>query len=297
MPDMATLCLNSIVSEGFEVVGVIPPPNFNPTAKNFITFAKNLNLEVFEYDKNPNDKDMIERIAQKNAHIGVICSFNHKLNKDFLSTTKMGYINCHPSFLPMYRGANPYFHIIKNGEKTSGVTLHFADENFDTGEIIAQKSFLLNEKETIGTLFNRTNFMINDMLLNVLNIYNDTGKINSKPQPEGEYKKAPKVQNDIKIDLNQGVVMAERLIRAANPFYNTFLNFRGAPVRILFADYKIQEHNIEQGIITKIQGAMLEISAKDGFIYPKCLQCGSWGIFDTENFIKAFRPNIGELFN
>ena len=297
MPDMATLCLDSIVKNGFEVVAVIPPPNFNPTAKNFISFAKSLNLEVFDYDKSPNTQDMIEKIAAKNADIGIICSFNYKLSKDFLNTTKMGYINCHPSLLPMYRGANPYFHIINNGEKTSGVTLHFADENFDTGEIIAQKGFLVSEKETIGTLFNRTNFMISDMLLNVLNIYNDTGKINSKPQPEGEYVRAPKIQNDIKIDLNNGVVAAERLIRAANPFYNAFLNFRGAPVRILYADYKLQNHNIEQGIATKVQGDCLEISAKDGFIYPKCLQCGSWGIFDVENFIKVFRVSTGEIFN
>ena len=297
MPDMATLCLDSIVKNGFEVAAVIPPPSFNPTAKNFISFAKSLNLEVFDYDKSPNTQDIIEKIAAKNADIGIICSFNYKLSKDFLNTTKMGYINCHPSLLPMYRGANPYFHIINNGEKTSGVTLHFADENFDTGEIIAQKGFLVSEKETIGTLFNRTNFMISDMLLNVLNIYNDTGKINSKPQPEGEYIKAPKIQNDIKIDLNNGVVAAERLIRAANPFYNAFLNFRGAPVRILYSDYKLQNHNIEQGIATKAQGDCLEISAKDGFIYPKCLQCGSWGIFDVENFIKVFRVSTGETFN
>ena len=69
--------------------------------------------------------------------------------------------------------------------------------------------------------------------------------------------------NDIKIDLNNGVVAAEKLIRAANPFYNAFLNFRGAPVRILYSDYKLQNHNIEQGIATKAQGDCLEISAKE----------------------------------
>ena len=87
MPDMATLCLDSIVKNGFEVAAVIPPPNFNPTAKNFISFAKSLNLEVFDYDKSPNTQDMIEKIAAKNADIGIICSFNYKLSKDFLNTT------------------------------------------------------------------------------------------------------------------------------------------------------------------------------------------------------------------
>ena len=297
MPDMATICLNALVEKNFEIAAVIPPPNSNPTASGFINFAKNLALEVFEYDDNPNTPDMIEKIAAKNADIGVICSFNHKLSKDFLLTTKLGYINCHPSLLPQYRGANPYFHIINNGEKTTGITLHFADENFDTGEIIAQKSFLLNEKETIGTLFNRSNFMIADLLTNTLDILQDTGKIRSSKQPEGNFKKAPKVPNEIKIDLNLKAAQVERLIRAANPFYNAFLNFRGAPVRILCVDYKIQNHDIEPGIITKISDENIEISAKDGFLYPKCLQCGSWGIFDAGNFISVFRPHMGEKFN
>ncbi len=297
MPDMATICLHNLVQKNFEISAVIPPPNSNPTASGFINFARSLALEVFEYDENPNTEDLIEKIAAKNADIGVICSFNHKLGRDFLNTTKMGYINCHPSLLPMYRGANPYFHIINNGEKTTGVTLHFADEHFDTGEIIAQKGFLVSEKETIGTLFNRSNFIIADLLVNVLNIFQDTGKINSKAQPEGNFKKAPKIQNELKIDLNNSPASIERLVRAANPFYNAYLNFRGSSARILCVDYKIQKHDMEPGIITKISGDDLEISAKDGFIYPRCIQCGSWGIFDAANFIKVFRPNTGEFFN
>lgn len=297
MPDMANVCLNALVQKGFEIAAIIPPPSSNPTSSAFVNYAKSMNLEVFEYDGNPNTKEMTDKIASKNADIGVICSFDKLLGKDFLKTTKHGYINCHPSLLPMYRGANPYFHIINNGEKTSGVTLHFADEHFDTGNIIAQKGIILNEKETIGTLFNRSNFIIADMLCEVLDKFQQTGKIDSKPQEKGEFIKAPKVSNVTKLDLKKTCQEIDNLVRASNPFYSAYLNFRGAIIKIFCLDYKIEKHDIDCGIITKVDKNTLEISTQDGYIYPKCLQCGSWGIFDTQSFINVFRPNIGEKIN
>ena len=60
---------------------------------------------------------------------------------------------------------------VKNGENITGITLHFADEDFDTGNIIMQKTLPLEHNETMGTLFNRTNFMIADCLIDVLKNY------------------------------------------------------------------------------------------------------------------------------
>lgn len=297
MPDMANVCLYTLIEKGFEIAAVIPPPNSNPTAKSFIDYAKSFNLEVFEYDGDPDTPEMIEKIKAKKADIGVICSFNKLLKKDFLNTAKSGYINCHPSLLPMYRGANPYFHIINNGEKMTGVTLHFANESFDSGDIICQKGFPLDEKETIGTLFNRSNFMIADMLCEVLEKFQNTGKIDSKPQESGDFTKAPRIPDTTKLDLNKKCREIERLVRASNPFYTVYLNFRGAPVKIFCADFEEEKHCLTSGIITAVKDNRIKITASDGYIYPKCLQCGTWGIFDAENFIRVFKPQTGENFN
>lgn len=290
---MATVCLSALY-KNFEIAAVIPPAKSNPTSAPFVNYAKALELEVFEYEDTPDTPDIIEKLKAKEATIGVICSFDKLLNKDFLNTTKLGYINCHPSLLPNYRGANPYFHIINNGEKTSGVTLHLADENFDTGEIIMQRGMALEEKETIGTLFNRCNFMIADMLSTVLGDLRAGKEIVTKPQLSGDFIKAPKMSTDININLNMQPVEIERLIRASNPFYNTFLMFRGTMLRIFSADYKNELHGIECGVITKIGENYMEVAVSGGYIYPKTVQSGSWGIFDISDFISIFKPNVGE---
>lgn len=66
-------------------------------------------------------------------------------------------INSHPALLPNYGGEGMYGRfvheaVIKNGEKTSGVTIHEVNENYDEGKIILQKNLLLDENETVDSL-------------------------------------------------------------------------------------------------------------------------------------------------
>ena len=42
-------------------------------------------------------------------------------------------------------------------ETETGVTIHFMDESFDTGDIIAQKPYHIHSKATMGTIFNELN--------------------------------------------------------------------------------------------------------------------------------------------
>ena len=55
--------------------------------------------------------------------------------------------------MPEYRGGNPYSRVIINGEKETGVTIHFMSENFDEGDIVAQIKCPVDEFETMGTIY------------------------------------------------------------------------------------------------------------------------------------------------
>ena len=294
MPDMATVCLNELIGLNFNIKAVTPPGG-NLSGFTIKEIAKNRNIPVLEFEKSPNEPAFIEKVKNLNCDIGVICSFNHKLSKDFLNAAKEGFINCHPSLLPDYRGANPYFHIINNGEKLSGITLHFADENFDTGNIIAQETFSLTEKETMGMLFSRTNFMIADLLAKTLLKYKETGEIQSVAQKEGEFKKAPNVPGEIYINWADNINITERLIRAANPFYNALTNFRGGFIRIIAGDFKEERHNKTPGTIVKVKKDLIQIAAEGGYYFPNVIQAGSWGIYSISEFIEKFSPNEGEI--
>lgn len=70
--------------------------------------------------------------------IGISFMYPYKVPADQLHKTR---INFHPGPLPEYKGRNLCYHAIMNGEKEFGATVHYMDENFDTGRIIEVSHF------------------------------------------------------------------------------------------------------------------------------------------------------------
>ena len=295
IPDMATICLNNLIAHKFDIVGIVPPKKNHETYNFFKSFILSKGLNLVEFENSPNDKDCIDKIKDLNADIGVVCSYNCLLSEKFLKTTKMGYINCHPSILPDYRGACPYFHIINNGEKTSGITLHFMDKTFDTGDIIYQEKFEILPIETMGTLFNRTTYMISDALIQVLSNINPNKEIKKTPQQSGIFKTAPKVDGNFRIRWKTNSIFEiERLIRACNPFYNAYTDFRGVSLKIIKASAIEYKHNFVYGRIIQADENSLIVAAKDGALSVEAMQVGTWGYFTPKDFYYIFSPKTDE---
>lgn len=297
IPDMGLVCLSNLLEKNFNIAGVIPPPVDNESYFYFKNFVKDKGLNLLDFENSPNEKPLIEKIKSLNADIGVCCSYNLKLNKEFLSSTRLGFINCHPSLLPMYRGAMPYFHIINNGEKESGITLHFMDENFDTGDIIYQEKFNLIPDETMGILFNRTTYMLSDALIKILKKIENNEEIKRFPQnKEIKVIKAPKVPSNFKFNRSKNIIKTDRLIKASNPFFNVYAVFRQTSFKIIKA-HIIEKEDIKQedfGRIIQADENNLIIALKGGKLSLDVFQVGTWGVFTPKDFYYTFSPRNDE---
>ncbi len=64
---------------------------------------------------------------------------NEVFGCDLLALPRLGAINLHSSLLPKYRGLMPSFWVLKNREKTTGVSVFFMDHGIDSGPIHVQK--------------------------------------------------------------------------------------------------------------------------------------------------------------
>ena len=73
-------------------------------------------------------------------------------------------INLHPSLLPEYggkgmHGSNVHKAVIANKEPKSGITIHFVNEEFDKGEIIAQFHCRLTPEDTVSSLEGKIRYL------------------------------------------------------------------------------------------------------------------------------------------
>lgn len=297
MPDMALVCLNKLAAKGINVVGVVPPAKDDPTNKLMVDTASSLGFDIIEYNSSLNDKGFLQRIKNLNADLGVVASFNKKLPKELLQLTKDGFINLHPSKLPHYRGANPYSHVIINGEEESAITLHYMDENFDTGDIISQYCFSLDLNETMGTLFYRTNLMCASMLYEALDYY-ETHEFPRKPQPtDGEYIKAEALtfeKKNIFIDWNKSAEEIERFIRALNPYIGALTCYNGTILRVNSAYVIERSHKFTPGMICDTKGS-LKVACGEDILELDSIQYGPFFISTGRDFIERINPKKGEI--
>ncbi|WP_329563001.1 methionyl-tRNA formyltransferase [Kitasatospora sp. NBC_01266] len=70
----------------------------------------------------------------------VVCDgFPWKLSAEVLRVPRLGALNIHPSLLPRHRGPMPIHWAVRHGDPETGVTIHWMDEDFDTGRILVQR--------------------------------------------------------------------------------------------------------------------------------------------------------------
>lgn len=107
--------------------------------------------------------------------LGVSYCYPRKITEPLLSTPTKGFINYHPGLLPKYKGPTELDNAITNKEVNWGVTVHFMDENYDTGPIIQIKKISLHEPPTSTSELGAVShyFLFELFKETILDIYNE----------------------------------------------------------------------------------------------------------------------------
>jgi UDP-4-amino-4-deoxy-L-arabinose formyltransferase / UDP-glucuronic acid dehydrogenase (UDP-4-keto-hexauronic acid decarboxylating) len=81
--------------------------------------------------------------------------YRNMVKQPVLEIPPKGCLNLHGSYLPKYRGRCPVNWVLVNGEKETGVTLHYMTPRPDDGDIVAQQKVPITENDTAHTLFGK----------------------------------------------------------------------------------------------------------------------------------------------
>lgn len=193
--EMLSNLIEGTLSAGCEIVGVlryektVMPPlllklrDFFKTSYE-VTLIKNKKIHEINC-KSANSKEFKNELIKLNADILLVGTWRERLKKDIIDTPTIASVNVHPSFLPKYRGPNPYLQTILHNEKKSGVTFHLIDENFDKGNILIQKEIEILPDDTSKELKDRTVYQARLLCSEILSKLGE-GLIIPVPQNEKE---------------------------------------------------------------------------------------------------------------
>ncbi len=82
----------------------------------------------------------------------IMAGYMRKVREPLLATYPNRVVNLHPALLPSFKGAHAIQDAYDYGVKVTGVTVHFADERYDCGPIIAQEALVVEEDWTVDEL-------------------------------------------------------------------------------------------------------------------------------------------------
>ncbi|TDH24104.1 phosphoribosylglycinamide formyltransferase [Segetibacter sp. 3557_3] len=90
----------------------------------------------------------------------VLAGFLWKVPAALIAAYPRKIINIHPALLPLYGGKGMYGEhvhtsVLAAGDKESGITIHYVDEHYDSGDIIFQARCKVEHTDTPGTLANK----------------------------------------------------------------------------------------------------------------------------------------------
>ena len=129
----------------------------NKNAKG-INYAKRNSIPYFVINtKLRNYENQILKVLN-DYKISFIClaGFMKIISRKILKKYKKKIINIHPSLLPKFKGLNTFSRILKNKEKKTGCSVHYVNEKLDSGAIITQKKFFIDQDDNEITLKKKT---------------------------------------------------------------------------------------------------------------------------------------------
>lgn len=116
------------------------PEEIDPWINAVATLGKKTGIPTTTYR---NDRDfsmdiLTKIIEEKEADLLCVHAFMKIIPEKVFSIPPLGTVNIHPSLLPAYRGPSPTAWVLKNRERSTGLTAHMMDTGMDTGPIIHQ---------------------------------------------------------------------------------------------------------------------------------------------------------------
>ncbi len=299
-PDFAVASLDALVNAGCTIVAVVTAPDkpagrgmkLTESAVKKYAITKGLTILQPEKLKDPN---FIATLQQLKADMQIVVAFR-MLPEIVWNMPPMGTINVHGSLLPKYRGAAPINWAIINGEKETGVTTFKLKHEIDTGNILLQKSFVIDEEDTAEIVHDKMKLIGAEVLIETIKGL-ASSNLKEIPQllvnhPNTIIPHAPKIFTETcNINWNKSVGETYNLIRGLSPFPGAFTYVDGKLFKIFRSKKELALHQFPNGKIVTDGKTCIKFACADGFVIVLELQLEGKKKMNVEDFLRGYKIN------
>lgn len=296
-PDFAVPCLEKLIKDGHNIVGVLTQPDKPQGRKMKLTpppvkeLALQNNLEVYQPESLKNDaiKQLLE---EKQPELIVVVAYGKILPKYVLDFPKYGCINVHGSLLPRWRGAAPIQWSIIAGDKTAGVTTMKMSEGLDTGDMLLKYETEIGQTETAGELFDR-------LALSGAELLHDTieqiDSIVPEVQDESKANYAHMLDKQMaQIDWSKSNKEIDCLIRGLNPWPIALTTLNGERLKVYSASLQNASGKAGEVLQADSKNGLL-IACGEGAMLLNEIQAVGGKRMNAKDYLRGHKIEVGSI--
>ena len=276
-PEIAATCLEKILADGFQVVGVYTQPDRprNRGMKLAISAVKEValahELPVFQ-PENFRDDETVQQLQQLQPDVVAVVAYGQILPQRVLDIPGCGCINIHASVLPSYRGSAPYQWAVLDGLEETGVTAMYLCRQMDAGDVIQVSKTPIDPNETAGELLDRLAVLGADLLSKTLSdIASD--RVRRTPQDENQATYAPMLDKSMSpIDWTKPATQVHNHVRGLNPWPVATTQIADKHFKIYSTVVLDQETDAQPGTVLALTKTGLQVACGSGVVEIRVLQ-------------------------
>ena len=276
-PDIASVCLNQILTDGFQVVGVYTQPD-RPKGRGMkmvCSPVKELALErgipVFQ-PENFRADETVEQLRRLEPDLIAVVAYGRILPQRVLDIPAKGCVNIHASILPQYRGSAPYQWAVLDGLEETGVTAQHMVLKMDAGDVIDVEKTPIGPDETAGELLDRLAVLGARLLSRTLTRFMQ-GEVRGTVQDESQASFAPMLDKSMcPIEWNKTARQVHNKVRGLHPWPVATTELQGKKFKIHQTALTGEKTSAPPGAILGLTRTGLRVACADEIIEIRSLQ-------------------------
>ncbi len=276
-PQIAASCLERIIADGFEVVGVYTQPDrpknrgMKMTCSQVKEVALAHDLPVFQ-PENFREDAAVEQLRELKPDVCAVVAYGRILPQRVLEIPTFGCINIHASLLPCYRGSAPYQWAVLDGLAETGVSAMYLCREMDAGDVIDTAKTPIDPDETAGELLERLTVLGAELLSKTLSQMTEK-RVCGIPQDCTRATYAPMLDKSMSpIDWTKTARQVHNHVRGMNPWPVATAEIGGKRFKI-YTTAVVEETSKETpGTILGLTKTGLQVACGEGTVEIRVLQ-------------------------
>lgn len=231
------------------------------------------------------NKQIQEQFQAFGADAAVVVAYGLILPQEILNAPKFGCVNVHPSLLPRWRGPSPIQYTLLHGDKEIGMTIIKMDAGIDSGDIILQQKFTLQNSDNYGNLAPKLAQLGGNMMIEALKKLRDKKAVLTKQDAAIATfsKKLEKAESEINFNLDAEEILHK--IRALSGSLTAYFKLQDEMIKIYDAEIILQNSNKNAG---EIVDDKFTIQCGKNQIRPLTLQRQGKKPMQLDEFLRGF---------